>query len=81
MHRSNCEVAVALELRYVDSTNAVCLDCIDIDNIAILWSVRYDTFALLRTAHSHRCSSRRLRLMMGPCRSAGNRLSLMGGTM
>jgi hypothetical protein len=36
MHRSNRVVAVGLELRDVDSTDAVRLDCVNVDDEAVL---------------------------------------------
>jgi hypothetical protein len=39
MHRSNCVVTVCLELRNVNSTNAMRLDCINVNDEAILCAV------------------------------------------
>jgi len=36
MYRSDCVVAVRLELRNINSTDAMCLNRVDVDNEAVL---------------------------------------------
>jgi hypothetical protein len=76
MHRSDRVVAICLELRNVNCTDAVRLNRIDVDDEAVLDAMGQPSVRSLQRGYSRRCSSRRLRLMMVPYRAIARLLGV-----
>lgn len=62
MHRGDGVVAIGFKLRDVRDTNAVRLDCLDVDDVAILLVRSVQLAEVVASHRSHHCVSRHWRL-------------------